>query len=466
VPTEAETLDPRYTIDSVGMRATRLVHAGLVRLDPKTLEPLPYLAESWNWEGDRTLHINLRRDIRFHSGAPFTAEDVAATIRSFGAPSIASRHAHVVEAIDRVAIEDTRHLTIHLKRKRATLLTDLELPIMRRDEAGASPRSAGDFDGLGPFEIEKSTRGLITLRPAQNGIGPTPVHSVTLRTVRDENARALRFIGDSADIIVNGFSPAMLDAMRDQKGLESREIPGANLTYMVFETSRSALSNVHLRRAIAFGTPRESIARTLLGGHAYVATSVLPTNHWAFSEQPNDYPFDQKRATSELELARAAGAIPPLTLLTSTDRVRKTIARTIAQELRAIGLEVNVVPLELGAMLSRLAAGDFEFATLQIPEFTEPNLLKVFLHSGYVPPHGSNRGRVNDPELDALLDTGDTTQDPSARRAVYDRVEGRLREQLYIFPLWHENQVVVTSRRASGFVPSTEGRWLGLAELK
>lgn len=449
------------------MRATRLAHAGLVRLDGKTLEPIPYLAESWQWENDLQLRVALRKGVLFHSGAAFAAEDVVATIRSFGAPSVASRHAHVVEAIERVTAEDPLHLTIHLKRKRATLLTDLELPILRRDEAASAPRPAGNFDGLGPFEIETSARGVIELRPARNGIGPTPAHSVTLRTVRDENARALRFIGESADIAVNGFSPAVLESMREQKGVESHEIAGANLTYVVFETSRSPFSNLHLRRAIAFGTPRDSIARTLLGGHAHVATSLIPENHWSFTPQPDDYPFDRSKAKAEIELAQQS-LLParPLTLLTSTDRVRKTIARTIAQELRELGVEVNVVPLELGAMLARLAAGDFEFATLQIPEFTEPNLLKVFLHSGYIPPRGSNRGRVDDAELDALLDAGDTTRDPLERRAIYGRVETRLREQLYVFPLWHENQVVVTSKRANAFMPSTEGRWLNLAQLK
>jgi ABC-type transport system substrate-binding protein len=82
-----------------------------------------------------------------------------------------------------------------------------------------------------------------------------------------------------------------------------------------------------------------------------------------------------------------------------------------------------------------------------------------------VPPRGSNRGRVRDEELDRLLDEGDREMDPAARRAVYAEVERRVRDQLFIIPLWHEDQVSLTSPRARAFTPSREGRWLSIARL-
>jgi ABC-type transport system substrate-binding protein len=67
--------------------------------------------------------------------------------------------------------------------------------------------------------------------------------------------------------------------------------------------------------------------------------------------------------------------------------------------------------------------------------------------------------------LDAMLDEGDRTSDPEARRAIYARVEAFERDAMHLVPLWYEDQVVVTSVRARSFVPSAEGRWLGLAVL-
>jgi ABC-type transport system substrate-binding protein len=68
--------------------------------------------------------------------------------------------------------------------------------------------------------------------------------------------------------------------------------------------------------------------------------------------------------------------------------------------------------------------------------------------------------------LDAWLDAGDREADPAKRRAIYAHLEMRNREQMHLVPLWYEDQVVVTSARARGFVPSAEGRWLGLSGLR
>ncbi|MGH7280078.1 MAG: ABC transporter substrate-binding protein, partial [Polyangiaceae bacterium] len=122
VSSDAETLDPRYAVDAVGLRVTRMIHAGLVRLDPNTLEPIPYLARTWEWLGDKTLVIQLQPDLRFHSGAPFEARDVVETLRAFADPKVASRHARVVEAISGVHAEGSSIVVITLKRPHATLL--------------------------------------------------------------------------------------------------------------------------------------------------------------------------------------------------------------------------------------------------------------------------------------------------------------------------------------------------------
>src|SRR5580658_9024950 len=86
VATDPETLDPRYSTDAVGLRTTRLIHAGLARMDPDTLEPVPYAARSWRWIDDRTLRVELRDDVRFHSGAPLSPLDVVETLRAMASP--------------------------------------------------------------------------------------------------------------------------------------------------------------------------------------------------------------------------------------------------------------------------------------------------------------------------------------------------------------------------------------------
>ncbi len=459
VPTEIEGLDPRFASDALALRASRLVHAGLARLDPDTLVPVPYVARSWRWAGELALVVELRDDVRFRSGKPVDADDVAATIRGFAG----SRHAQVVEPVAGVDDLGARRVRIRLKRPYATLLSALEVPVLRADEADGPPRLDGSLDGLGPFETARFARGEVRFAPRDHGALPRPAHEVVFRSVRDENARALRLFAGRADLIQNGLSPVVLPAVARQPGVAVTARSGANLTYMVFRTDRGPFADARVRRAVAAGIDRPRIARTLLGGHAGVADSIFPPGHWARTPAEGR-PFDPARTREEL--ARAGVTNLRFTLTTSTDRLRGTIARFIGQTLADSGVTVEVVPLELGTMLARLGSGDFEAATLQLPELGEPNVLRVFLHSASIPPNGSNRGRVRDAELDRLLDEGMRELDVDARRGIYARVDARVREELWIVPLFHEDQIAVTSERARGYVPSAEGRYLGLAALK
>jgi len=438
------------------------LHAGLTRMDPDTLEPIPYAARAWRWVDAQTLRVELREDVAFHSGAPLLARDVVATLRAMASPEVGSRHAAIVEAIAG-ALEDGPHaVVIRLARPHATLLADLELPILRADQAASRPTPDGSLDGLGPYVVTRMARGEVLLEPAGGGVLARPLHAVTLRTVHDENARALRLEAGRSDVALNVISPTIVPALAVQRGLYVVPRPGANLTYIVVQEARPPLDDARLRRALSLAIDRTTLCQSLFDGRAKPATGLIAPANWAHTTAP-PLPFDPEGARAMLDARGRADR--SMTLLSSTERLRVDVARVVAQELGDVGLEVRVVPLELGTMLARLAAGDFDLAILQLPELTEPNVLRHFLHTGFVPPLGANRGRVHDAILDHWLDEGEREPDLAVRRAVYARVEAREREQMHVIPLWHEDQVAVVSERARGFVPSAEGRWLSLATL-
>jgi peptide/nickel transport system substrate-binding protein len=461
VANDPETLDPRYVTDAVGLRATRLVHAGLVRLDPDTLEPRPYAASAWRWLDPRTLEVSLREDVRFHSGAPLRARDVVATLRAFASPEVGSRQASVVDAIASAEEQGDHTVVVRLARPHATLLTDLELPILRADQAASRPAPDGSLDGLGPFSVAHAGRGEVLFEPAGASAFALPAHAVMLRTVHDENARALRLEAGRSDVAVNLISPTLLPALLARPELAARSRPGANLTYVVVDEERAPLGDPRVRRGLSLAIDRAMLCATLLGGRAQPASGLVAPAHWAHAEGAAPLPFDAGAGRELLAQAGAAGMT--VTLLTSTERLRGDVARVVAQELADVGVHAEVVALELGTMIARLNGGDFDLAILQLPEMTEPNVLRRFLHRDAIPPAGANRGRVRDGVLDALLDEGDRAVGPEARRAIYARLEEHEREAMHWLPLWYEDQVAVTSERARSFSPSAEGRWLSLA---
>ncbi|MFO0673715.1 MAG: ABC transporter substrate-binding protein [Polyangiaceae bacterium] len=460
VSSEPETLDPRYAVDSVSHRITRLLHAGLTRLDEDTLAPKPYVAERLELRDPTTLEVTLKPGLRFHSGAPLGARDVVATLRAWGDPRLGVRSARVVDPIASVEETGPLSLVVRLKHPHATILSDLEVPILRADEATSPPRPDGRLDGLGPYRALASVVGAVHLAPASGG--PLAAsRPVDVRTVRDENARALRLVAGRADAAVNVISPTLLPALEREPGLRVVRRPGANVTYVLLRTDRPPFDRVEARRAVDLAIDREALTRGLLAGAAAPARGTLPPTLVAGDPSP---PRVRDLVGARAAIAAAGGALR-FTLLTTPDRLRLSVARTVAQELGDVGAEATVSALELGTLLARLTAGEFDAAILNMPELTEPNVLRLFLHSASIPPAGVNRGRVRDPIVDALLDRGASTVDPAVRTRAYADLEARLRETCVLIPLWYEDQVAVLGPRAQGFVPSAEGRWLGLARL-
>ena len=440
---------------------TRLVHAGLVGLDENTLAPIPLVASSWKYVDERTLDVQLRPNARFHSGAPLGPADVCATIEALKDPALGSPHRAVVRAIGSCTPRSPTKLTIELSEPRATLLTDLEVPILRRDQVRLPPRPLGDLDGLGPYRLARSSPTEAILEPAEFSASFKPNRGAVIRTVRDENARALRLLAGRADIAPNAISPALLPALEERKHLSLNSRAGANVTYLLMQNDRQPFKRRDVRHALAQAIDRETIVRTLMAGRAQTARWIFPKGHWAYAPaEPLRY--DPKSAHAVLSSLR------PLTLLTSTDRARITLARAIAQMLGDAGVQVQVVSLDFGVLLARLDAGDFDMATLQMPELTEPHLLSWFFHPKGVPGEGGmgkNRARWRHPDAGELLNKAGGDRDIGVRRQFYGKLARLMQKELPVIPLWHEDQVAVTSDRARGFSLSAEGRWLTLASL-
>lgn len=455
-------MDPRFATRSLDVKITRLVHAGLAGLDPDSLEPVPLVAESWRFGDERTLDVTLRPGVTFHSGRPLRPEDVCATLAAVKNPALGSPHRAVVEAIGACAPLGERTLSLTLAHARATLLSDLEIPILRADEAGVPPRPDGALDGLGPFTIARVLPGDVELEPASTGLMPRPRHAVVVRTVRDESARVERLLAGRSDIAPNSVSPTLLSELDGHEGLEVVARPGANVTYLLFQNDRAPFTNVAVRRAVAEALDRGLLTKWLLAGRATVADSLLPPGHWAHGDVPRIEFFPSE--------ARAVlSGVAPITLLTGADRSRVTLARAMAQMLGDAGLTTNVVPLDVGVLFSRLDAGDFDMAVLQIPELTEPNVLRWFFHPRGVPGEGGegkNRARYRDAKAGAFLDDAALVSDRGKRAADYRAFATLFAEDMPVVPLFHEDQVAVLSSRARGFVPSAEGRWLSLARLE
>lgn len=93
---EPESLDPQFVTGQPEARLMMAIYDGLVEYHPKTMEPIPAIAESWELSEDGTEYIfHLRKNAKFSNGDPVTAKDFVYSFRRALSPELASRNANL-----------------------------------------------------------------------------------------------------------------------------------------------------------------------------------------------------------------------------------------------------------------------------------------------------------------------------------------------------------------------------------
>jgi peptide/nickel transport system substrate-binding protein len=469
LPREPDQLDPRFVGDAYGLKLSRLLHASLVRINSQTLEPEPYLAEQTIIEAPTRYRVVLRPNLRFSDGTRLDAEDVVATFRALADPKVRSRYASTYRRIRDVRSAGPLQVVFELNAPHATFLTDLEIPVLRAEDAFQPAAPERVQRGAGPYQLIERGRGTLILHANPNYFaGPVAHPKLRFIVVRDDNTRALRMLAGAGDLALNTLPPLLLPLFKSPR-FQVRTAPGVGTSYVGLNLEHPAFRDVRVRLALAYALDRAALIRHKLAGHARLASSWIVPGHWAHAADTPSHPFDPSRAQTLLREAGYGGARAPLsfTLRTSSDRSAVSTARAMAAMWQSVGVEVEVRPSETATMLADLARGRFDASYLQVPEVLEPHVLSWFFGSDHIPEpgrrEGGNRWRIRDPELDRLLEAGRTTIERARRAHIYREVQHLLARELPIIPLWHEDVVAVTSGRLDDYVVPRDARFGSLA---
>jgi peptide/nickel transport system substrate-binding protein len=469
LPREVDELDPRYVGDAYGLKLSRLLYASLVTIDPHSLAPRLDLAERVEPAGDLRYRVRVRPGLHFADGSVLDAHDVVATFRAVGDARVKSRYRSSYAWLARVSTEDDLTALFELSEPHATFLTDLELPVLRSEDAFGARNPTKLPVASGPYVLKSRTRAALTLQHNRFAARPAG-SSPTLRfvVVHDDNVRALRMLAGGGDLAQSVLPALLLPLFEGRGALSLRTAKGAGTTYIAINLLDAQLRDLRLRQAIAYAIDRPQLIRHKLGGRAALASSWLPEGHWAHAADTPVYPFDPAAARRLLEQPDRAGPAPSFVLRTSSDRSVVSLARALAGMLAEVGIRLEVRPSETASLLSDLARGRFQLALMQVPEVFEPNVLSWFFASDRIPEpgvrEGGNRFRFRSAELDRLLDEGKREHDLARRKAVYRAAQHLLARELPIIPLWHEDVVAVVSQRLADYRVPRDARFGTLAE--
>lgn len=449
-------LDPRLALGAWEVRVSRLVAPGLTA--PGYPPGEAGLAQTVKFRDARTVEVTLHDDAWFSSGRQVHAEDVAFTFRSILNPATQSPYrSALVESLDTVEVLDARRVLFHLKLARSSFAADLQMGIVDRHFAAVVDKRGIDVIGAGPYKIIKVSHDRVELA-ANPHPTVTPASAIIVRTIRDDNARIVALLGGSGDAILNGITPQVLQALKARPDLRVATARSATVTYLGFNLQDPILGNASVRKAITMGIDRAKLISARFDGQAQIADSLLARDNPFHSDQLDSNAFNPALAAQMLDAAGfpdpdSDGPLPRFTLVwkSSNNRFRVSVAEAIAKQLSRLGIAVEVRPFDFATLMEDLRHSNFQLFSLQMTDVYEPDWLRSTYHSTRSPSlqngwTGLNRFHFADPTVDALLDEGAGTLETKERRRIYAEVQRRVADAVPCFPLWHENNVLVTRK--------------------
>ena len=466
-------LDPRVGTDAQSERIGKLLFDALVTRD-EHFNIQPGLAERWEIPDPLTYVFHLRRNVRFHDGRPLTSADVKWTLDSILSGKVRTAKASTYRFIDRIETPDASTVIIRLKEPYSSLLWNLS------DGAfGVIPANSGDdfnrrLIGSGPFRFVSAVqdREVVIERNEHYWAGPVKIPRVRFMVVPDATTRALELRKGSADVAINALTPDTVLTLRHEPALVTQRAPGTIYSYLALNLRDPILRDVRVRQALAYALNREPLIHYLWRDMARPAPGVLPTQHWAFNPDVPKYPHDPARARELLDQAGykagADGVRFRLTMKTSTEESTRLLAAVFQQQLRDVGIALDIRSFEFATFYSDVTRGAFQLYSLRwIGGNEDPDIFEHIFESTATPPRRANRGYYSNPEVDRLLQLARRTVDQQERRRYYAAIQQHVAHDLPYVNLWYMDNVIVHNRRLANVHLTSSGNYdfLKTAEL-
>jgi peptide/nickel transport system substrate-binding protein len=408
----------------------QLIYDTLVVKNEK-FEFVPSLAERFEESDDhKQFTFHLRSGVTFHNGKQLTASDVKYTFESLLSPDLKSPIRGSVDKITSIEMPDAQTVVFHSREPFYSFMGNL--PALGIIPEGAGTEIINAPMGSGPYKfVSYKEGGFVELEsnPAY-WAGPPNIPRVHIKIVTDNSTRQAELMSGEVDLAYNAqFDPETIRALGQRRDMQVILGDGASIGYLgVNLSSVSLLSNQKVRQAVAYGIDREVIIHRLLRDQAKGANAIMPEGHWAYDPSIGIYNHDPERARQLLDEAgfRDPDGDGPrtrltLTMLTTTTQLSRNIASIMQDQLRRVGIQLELQSLEPATLFDKLSKAQFDLYYLIGIGFNQlTDVFQFVYHSRY-----------QNPEFNEAIAKLRITNDPNTMRALFDQLASILARKEY-----------------------------------
>lgn len=463
LPFEPQSLDPNSPHDEAALLIASNLFNKLVSLDAEN-RLYPDLAESWTvGEGGLSYTFELRRDVHWHDGRPFTAADVRWTFeRLAGQPK--SLAAEAFRRIERIETPDDATVVVRLREPWAPFLTTIAwygaFILPHHDPDGIA---RGRPVGTGPFQLGEWVRGRrVVLNANRRFFRPGPWLDRVVYLFNPDSAKVPELLLSGAVDYTLARAPLeSIPRLEREPTIRVSSSLADSRIYCAFNLRRPSLADRRVREAIHRAVDRQEILEEALHGFGAPAFGFYtPAVSWAYNGRAHVPAHDPGRARELLAAAglRSGAGRPALELelLAPPISPMPEIAGVLVRQLAAVGIAVRPLFLPLDQILERASVRhEFDLALLGGSQGPDPENLNVrFGPRGPLQIMG-----YSSPRLTAALAEGAQSVDLTRRARAYFRVQDILAQDLPVAPLIEGVRLTIFHRRVRG-LPQVEARGL------
>lgn len=347
LPEEPLTLENWNSFSANGHPILRNVMEALCNRDSETNELVPELALSWERTSETTWQFKLREGVTFHNGEAFNAEVAAYGLNYTWDPENAFEIRAIVGPDMKATAVDEYTLDVTTEAPDPILPTRLYFsPIPSMVQIQEDRESAKDHPiGTGPYtfvEWLKGQRVSLTAYPdwwgrgADDAAGTVTIKDVEFQFRQESTVRAAQIQTGEAHV-THSLSPADCESVPVCVPALSTETDMLRL-----DTTHVAMSDLRVRKAIAYAIPVRDIAKEIFVGEP--AAQLYGPMALGFNEDLEPYPYDPEQAAKLIEEARDDG-VPvdaPLTIVTTGSAPNSTeLVQFVAEQLNQVGLNAS-----------------------------------------------------------------------------------------------------------------------------
>ncbi|MCC5908896.1 MAG: hypothetical protein JJT76_00420 [Clostridiaceae bacterium] len=446
-----------------------LIYNNLVELN-MDFEKSPGLAESWEMSEDgKTWTFQLRENVLFHDGTPWDADaaKINLEIRREGTGK------GWLSAVEEVEVVNTHTLAIHLKEPVYTFDSDLTPPFLAMVSPNAFDKEGNVTEaiGTGPFKLESWTKDSeFIMKRNEDYFGGTPtLEKLTFKVIPDAETRALALQAGEIDMMSGREALTAVQRLKSLPNMKIVKKMGQTSELIFFNVYEGPFEDARVRQAVAHAIDFNDIVPKLLEDLAEAPSNFFAEAYNSFMNNDTTLPqYNVEKAKSLLDeagwqdvsgdgiLEKNGQQLKVKLTLGASNEEDKILSAVIQNQLSEIGIDLELVHLESGALREALVEKNYDMIMIGqwlVPHDDPTNhYLRGYWHSD------STYSIYTSPELDASIEKLHISLDTEERLNLHRKIQAEILENTPVLVVFHRNNVMVMNEKVENFEIST-GTW-------